>query len=156
MISFTPNKRRLATIALIAGTLTILAPVAQADTSFRGSPDAIDRALATRQLEKTGVLDARERSMLTRPTLGGLAAPPDAFERALQNRAADKTSLTIAMLDARQRALTTRPVASSAAGFDWGDFGIGAGAGIGFILVSLGLGVGVLGVRHGHGRVANP
>ncbi|MEX0850477.1 MAG: hypothetical protein WD015_03140 [Gaiellaceae bacterium] len=160
----TSSKRHLATVALIAGALTMLVPVAQADSGFKGSPDAIDRALAARQLEMTAVLDARERSMLTRPDLGSVAAPPDAFERALQNRPTGTPPLPLQHFlanDARQRSLDARHVGSvqrtvSSTGFDWDAFGVGAGAGIGFILATLALGVGVLVVRRGHGRVTNP
>lgn len=151
----TSSKRRLATAASIAGALTILVPVAQADSSFRGSPDAIDRALAAQQLEKVAAIDARERSMLTRPGLVSEAAPPDAFERALQNRATGISPDTISMLDAREQSLAARPVGAvqptvSDTAFDWADFGIGAGAGIGFMLVLGALGIGVLATRRDH------
>jgi hypothetical protein len=161
----TSNKRRLAIAALIAGALTILAPVAQADSSFRGSPDAIDRAVAAQQAKKFAAVDARERSMLTRPDLRSVAGPPDAFERALQYRPSPKLSMLelqhFLANDNRQQSLAGLPVAPvhpavSGTGFDWEDFGVGAGAGIGFILVTLALGVGVLVVRHRYGRVTNP
>jgi hypothetical protein len=161
----TSSKRRLATVALIAGALTILVPVAQADSSFRSSPDVIDRAVAAQQAEKVAAIDARERAMLTRPDLRSVAAPPDAFERALQNRPTGTPSLLAVQQflanDARQRTLEARRVglvypAVSSTGFDWNDFGVGAGAGIALMLAILGLVVGVPVGRRGHGRATNP
>ncbi len=142
--------RRLAGLVGIAGAFAVLVPVAQAGSGFNGSPDAIDRAVAAEQAKKVAAIDARERSMLTRPVLESVGTPPDAFERALITHADGVTSRTIPMLDAGL--LPTRTVESR---FNWSDFGIGAGAGIGFILIVVGLGAGVLVVRHSHGRVTN-
>jgi hypothetical protein len=149
--------KRNAVAALVAGTVLVIVPVAQADSGFTGSPDAIDRALAARQAEKFAAIDARERGLTERPTLESIGSAPDAFERALITHAGDVRSQTISMLDARERAQSTRPVASepisSSGGFDWGDFGVGAGAGIGSMLVVLGLGATFLGVRRQSGRM---
>lgn len=123
----TPSKRRLATIALIAGALTVLVPVAQADsgsqgspdvvdravaarqaeTGFLGSPDAIDRAVAAKQAQKLSAIDARERGMVERPAHHSV--PPDAFERALTTHADTVTSQTVSMLNKRERGLGERP-----------------------------------------------
>lgn len=123
----TPSKRRLATIALIAGALTVLVPVAQAEsgsqgspdvvdravaarqaeTRFLGSPDAIDRAVAAKQAQKLSAIDARERGMVERPAHHSV--PPDAFERALITHADAVTSQTVSMLNSRERGLGERP-----------------------------------------------
>jgi hypothetical protein len=166
------SKRRFTAAALTAAVLTILAPVAQAQspdaferaarsqqqsTTFVGSPDAIDRAIAAREANQLQLaLEVRERALTERPTT--TTPGPDAFERALVTHNDGLTAQTVAMLDARERALFERPIASQPSeattpGFDWSDFGIGAGAGIGLMLVLLGLSAGVLGLRRGESRV---
>jgi hypothetical protein len=151
-----------AVAALVAGAVMVIVPVAQADSGFTGSPDAIDRALAARQAETFAAIDARERGMTERPTLERIGSAPDAFERALIAHADAVRSETISMLDARERAQSTRPVASepissepisSTGSFDWSDFGVGAGAGVGSMLVVLGLGAALLGARRQSGRM---
>jgi len=163
MSATTCSKRRVALVAMVAGALTVLAPVAQADPgdafmralenrqstpSFIGSPDAIDRAVAAKEASKVAAIDARERALSERPSVGP-SHGPDAFERALISHANGLHSQTVAMLDSRERSLGTRPLpaqsaeTSASAGFDWGDFGVGAGVGIGLALL-LGLGTAAL------------
>lgn len=178
---FAPTMSRRARLALIAGVMMALVPVAQADSgSVRNHPDVIDRALAAQQAERAAALDARERAMQTRPATGpismldarerslltrpGLASighgPPDAFERALRAHEDNVIQSLTSAPDVFERTaaagsaqyLSPTPTASS---FDWSDFGIGAGVGIGFMLVIVGFGAGVLAVRNGHGRVTN-
>ena len=177
---FAPTMSRLARLALIAGAMMALVPVAQADSGSVRNPDAIDRALAAQQAERAAALDARERAMQTRPASGrismldareralltrpGLASvghrPLDAFERAVRAHEESVVQSLNSMPDVFERTAAAGPAqylspTTTAGGFDWSDFGIGAGVGIGFMLVIVGLGAGVLAVRHGHGRVAN-
>jgi len=145
---------KLGALAAVAGAVAVLAPTAGGQTGFRGSPDAIDRAVAAHQAElRSTALEARERGMIERPVVAPVG--PDAFERALITHGGE----TMAMLDSRERSLATRPPGSTAiaassasAGFDWSDFGIGAGAGIGLVLTLVGLGAGVAAMRR-NGRV---
>jgi hypothetical protein len=157
-MNLSTHKRRTAAATISAAVLTIVVPVAQAQTpdaferavqshpsesrTFLGSPDAIDRAIAAREAQrKAMVLDARERSLTERPAATTSVAP-DAFERALTTHTDALTTRTMSQLNARERALTERPTIVSPAavtvseGFDWGDFWMGAGAGIGLVLVA--------------------
>jgi hypothetical protein len=166
--------RRLAGLAGIAGAFAVLVPVAQADSGFNGSPDAIDRAVAARQAqagsgfngspdaidravaarqaEQSAAFDAREHAQLA------LAPPsPDVVERAVSAHELNSTPDLSGMPDAFERTaasgtLQYLPVSTTTSRFDWSDFGLGAGAGMGFMLL-LGLGIGVLLVRHGNGRM---
>jgi hypothetical protein len=157
MFRITLTKRHAAA-ALVAGAVSLLAPVAQADTGFRGSPDAIDRGLAAKEASKLAAIDARERGLTERSTFGGTYGP-DAFERALATHADEIESKMISMFDSRERAmvqrpLTSSPVAASEGGsLDWQDFSVGAGAGIVLMLVLLGLGAVIASNRRGHDRV---
>ena len=89
----TSGKRRLAVTALVAGALTIAAPVASADVvdravaaklsqqpTFQGSPDAIDRAVPAPSFQ--GSPDAIDRAVPA-PSFQG---SPDAIERAVVAR----------------------------------------------------------------------
>ena len=147
------------TIAIV-GALAVAAPVAQAappdaferavgnhqaEYTFVGHPDAIDRALATREFERLAAIDARERALSERPAATP-AVGPDAFERALVTHSDALVAETAAMLDARERSLETRPTSptpiATPGEFGWSEFGVGAGAGAGlaFVLLVLGLG----------------
>ncbi|OFW71827.1 MAG: hypothetical protein A2Y55_12470 [Actinobacteria bacterium RBG_16_68_12] len=177
---FAPTTSRLARLALIAGAMLALAPVAQADSGFVRNPDAIDRALVTQQAERAAALDARERAMqtrlasdpismldareralLTRPGLASIGRrTPDAFERALRAHEENVSQSLTSMPDVLERTAAAGPAqylppTTTASGFDWSDFGIGAGVGIGFMLVIVGLGAGVLVVRNGRVRVTS-
>jgi len=175
---FAPTMSRLARLALIAGAMMALVPVAQADSGFVRTPDAIDRALAAQQAERAAALDARERAMqtrlssdpismldareralLTRPGLASIGTP-DAFERALRAHEENVSQSLTSMPDVLERTAAAGPAqylppTTTASGFDWSDFGIGAGVGIGFMLVIVGLGAGVLAVRNGRVRVTS-
>jgi hypothetical protein len=155
--------KRVALIGMVAGALTVLAPVAQAAPpdaleravanresapSFIGSPDALDRAVAANERSKLASIDARERALTERPSIGP-SYGPDAVERALATRANEIDSRTVSMLDSRERALVERPLAASPTavsdrGFDWGNFGFGAGVGVGIMLL---VGLGTVAVR---------
>ena len=156
---FAPTMSRLARLALIAGALMVLVPVAQADSGSVRSPDAIDRALAAQQAERAAALDARERALLTRPGLASIGTP-DAFERALRAHEESAIQSLTSMPDVLERTAAAGPAqylppTTTASGFDWSDFGIGASVGIGFMLVIVGLGAGVLAVRNGRVRVTS-
>jgi hypothetical protein len=151
--------RRLAGLAGIAGAM-VLVPVAQADSGFNGSPDAIDRAVAARQAELgssfQGSPDAIDRAVATRQS--ERAAAFDAREHA-------QLALSPASRDVVERAVTAHernatpnltamlPEATTSNGFDWNDFGIGAGVGIGLML--LGLGASVWITRQGEREVSS-
>jgi len=156
---FAPTMSRLARLALIAGAVMVLVPVAQADSGSVRSPDAIDRALAAQQAERAAALDARERALLTRPGLASIGTP-DAFERALRAHEESAIQSLTSMPDVLERTAAAGPAqylppTTTASGFDWSDFGIGASVGIGFMLVIVGLGAGVLAVRNGRVRVTS-
>ena len=175
---FAPTMSRLARLALIAGAVMVLVPVAQADSGSVRSPDAIDRALAAQQAERAAALDARERAMqtrlasdpismldareralLTRPGLASIGTP-DAFERALRAHEESAVQGLTSTPDVLERTAAAGPAqylppTTTASGFDWSDFGIGAGVGIGFMLVIVGLGSGVLAVRNSRVRVTS-
>ena len=158
--------RRLAIAAAVVGAMTVLVPVAQAQSpdAFMRSvntqnaqaqePDAFMRAVNAQQTDKLAAIDARERALTERPGVAP-AIGPDALERALLTHTDTMTTKTAAMLDARERSLASRPVGSIQqpvvdSGFDWGEFG--AGAGIGSVLALL-LGAGIVGIRRSHSRV---
>ncbi len=174
MSATTFSKRRVALIGMVAGALTVLVPVGQADPgdafmralenrqtapSFIGSPDAIDRALAAKERSKVAAIDARERGLTERTSIGTTHGP-DAFERAVSRRSDGTHPRPAHLIDGRVGVLVERPpsaspVAAGDGGFDWSDFGLGAGTGMGFVLVALGIGIGVLAVRRGQGRLTN-
>ena len=54
----THTKRRVATLAVIAGAMTALAPIGQAGSGSPGSPDAIPCARA-QQAKTVAAIDAR-------------------------------------------------------------------------------------------------
>ena len=169
--------RRLAGLAGIAGAFAVLVPVAQADSgfngspdaidravaarhsqigsSFQGSPDAIDRAVAARQSEQVAAFDAREHAQpaLTSPS-------PDVVERAVIAHELNALPDLGAMPDVLERTAgsgqlqyLSQPTISN--GFDWNDFGIGAGAGIGLMLLLVGLGAGAWTMRQGGRQVSS-
>jgi hypothetical protein len=154
-------------ITLIAAIAALtLVPTALADTGFRGSPDAIDRAVAARQAELRsgfeGSPDAIDRAVAARraqlaadfdrrehPQLE-LGTSPDVVDRAVtvhRNAMPDLSSMPdVLERTAAAGQLQYQPATVTGSGFDWGDFGMGAGAGIGLLLL-LGIPVGVLVVR---------
>jgi hypothetical protein len=161
-MSATTFSKRVALIGMVAGALTVLAPVAQAAPpdaleravanresapSFNGSPDVVDRAVAANERSKVASIDARERALTERPSTSS-SYGPDAVERALTTRANEIESRTVSMLDSRERALGERPLTASPTfsdgGFDWGNFGFGAGVGVGIMLL---VGLGAVAVR---------
>jgi hypothetical protein len=166
--------RRIVSLAVVLGSVAVLAPVAQADAGFQGSPDAIDRAVAARQAELAGsfngspdaidravvatraaqdaAFDTREHAALRLPPAGVTSS--DVIERAVRAHEREAIVDLSGMPDVVERAaaageLTFRSETTSAGGFDWRDFGIGAGAGVG-VMALLGLGVGLLIGRHGN------
>jgi hypothetical protein len=160
-MSATTFSRRVVLVSIVAGAL--MAPVAQADPggaferalanrepapSFNGSPDAFDRAVAAKERSTMASIDARERALTERPSIGP-SYGPDAIERALTTRANEIDSRTASILDSRERALVERPLtalptAASGGGFDWGNFGFGAGLGVGIMLL---VGLGTVALR---------
>ncbi len=176
MFGSTHTIRRLAGLAVVAGALVALIPVAQADSGFQGSPDAIDRAVAARQAELgssfNGGPDAVDRAVATKQAqeiaafdarehaqLALTPPAPDVLERAALaqqlntmpdlSRMPDVVERTVA---AGQLQYLTQPTSN---GFDWNDFGIGAGAGIGLMLLLLGTGASVWIIRQGEREVSS-
>lgn len=170
MFGSTHTSRRLAGLAVVAGAFAALVPVAQADSGFQGPPDAIDRAVATRQAELgsnfNGSPDAVDRAVATRRSeeaaafdarehaqLALTSPAPDVIERvalAQQQHTMPEAGRTTVS------ALVQSPAqATHSNGFEWSDFGIGAGAGIGLMLLLLGLGVGAGTTRHGERQVSS-
>ncbi len=169
MFDSTHNFRRLAGLAAVAGAFCALAPIAQAgsgfkgspdaidravaarqaqlDSSFQGSPDAVDRAVAARQVEQTAAFDAREHAQLSLSP-----AASDVVERAVTARQLGSTPDLSVMPDVVERTaaagtLQYQTQDASTSRFDWSDFGIGAGAGIGAMVLLIVLGVGLLNLR---------
>jgi hypothetical protein len=153
---FVSTIRRVVGIAVVTGTFAALVPVAAADSGFQGSPDAIDRAAASRLAADTsfqGNPDAIERAVAARQSQTpfdrsafaierardarqSLTYPPDAFERALVTNSNDRAkSLAAPVVDSTE--------ISSSGGVDWSDFGLGAG----LVLALLGLGAGIVAIR---------
>ncbi len=170
MFGSTNTSRRLAGLAVVAAAFAALIPVAQADSGFQGPPDAIDRAVATRQAELgstfNGSPDAVDRAVGTRQSeeaaafdarehaqLALTSPAPDVIERvalAQQQHTLPETGRTTAS------ALVQSPTqAATSNGFDWSDFGIGAGSGIGLMLLLLGIGAGVWTMRQGERQVSS-
>jgi hypothetical protein len=105
MQAFTNSKRIVVSTALVAGALTVAAPVAAAQSSspdvveravesklaeqhpFQASPDAIDRAVAARQTTLAtsfrGSPDAIERAVAAARSLPTFQGSPDAIDRHL-------------------------------------------------------------------------
>ena len=174
MFGSTHTIRRLAGLAVVAGAFAALIPVAQADSGFQGSPDAIDRAIAAKQagIGFNGSPDALDRALAAQQVQEAAAfgarehaqlvlAPVsrDVFERTVDAQRLN-TSGPSAMPDVLDRTVAAgqlqylaQPTTSN--GFDWNDFGIGAGAGIGLMLVLLGLGVGAWTMRQSQRQVSS-
>jgi hypothetical protein len=168
--------RRLAGLAGIAGAM-VLVPVAQANSGFNGSPDAIDRAIAARQAELgssfQGSPDAIDRAVATRQSEQAAAfdarehaqlalspASRDVVERTVRAHQLNFTPDLSGMPDVVERTVAagqlqylSQPTTSS--GFDWNEFGIGAGAGIGLMLLLLGVGASVWITRQGEREVSS-
>jgi len=136
MFGSTNTSRRLAGLAVVAAAFAALIPVAQADSGFQGPPDAIDRAVATRQAELgstfNGSPDAVDRAVGTRQSeeaaafdarehaqLALTSPAPDVIERvalAQQQHTLPETGRTTAS------ALVQSPTqAATSNGFDWSD-----------------------------------
>ncbi len=177
MFGSTHTIRRLAGLTVVAGAFAALAPIAQADSgfngspdaidravaarqsqigsSFQGSPDAIDRAVAMRQAEQAAAFDAREHAQLALSP-----ASPDVVDRAVIAHELNAMPDLSGMPDVLERTVAagqlqylSQPTTSS--GFDWNEFGIGAGAGIGLMLLLLGIGAGVWITRQGEREVSS-
>jgi hypothetical protein len=124
-------------------------------SSFQGSPDAIDRAVAMRQAEQAAAFDAREHAQLALSP-----ASPDVVERAVIAHELNATPDLSGMPDVLERTVAAGqlqylPQATTSNRFDWNDFGIGAGAGIGLMLLLLGIGAGVWTMRQGQRQVSS-
>jgi hypothetical protein len=145
-MNFFTHTKRVATLAVIAGAVAAVVPVAQAGSGFNGSPDAVDRAVAAHQAQVgstfNGSPDAIDRAVAVRQAQieSNFNASPDAIDRALRS---DGLAAAGAI---------EYPAATTKSGFDWSDFGIGAGAGIGVMLLLGGLGAGLL-TRRGREQV---
>jgi hypothetical protein len=168
--------RRLTGVAVVVSAFAVLVPLAQADTGFNGSPDAIDRAVASRQAQLGGAFDgspdaidravasrqaqamadydAREHAQLRLPS-----PAPDVVERAVLSRQLNGTPDLSGMPDVFERTVAagslqySTPTATTGDGFDWSDFGAGAGAGV--LTMLLGIGAVLLVLRGEQGRVTN-
>jgi hypothetical protein len=157
--------------AVFAAALAAFVPAALADdwgadrlsqTTFVGSPDAADRAVAAEQRHRANMLDARERSSIAgRDEVGmpmlearerafgakrevqlGSTPYPDVFERAVAARVGSGSTLDRFVANDRSHHVqpTSQPVSVSAPGsgdeIQWPQIGIGFGVGI---AVALGL-----------------
>jgi hypothetical protein len=147
MTTSTHTKRRLVTLAAIAGAMSMFAPIANGSDIVR-SPDAIDRAVKAQQAEIYANVDAREHPVLSAPRTS--TPSPDVVERAVRAHQEQLASELSSMPDVVERTAAAGPEpyysqsTSAGNGFDWSDFIIGAGVGIGSMLVLVGLGSAIL------------
>jgi hypothetical protein len=162
----TPRISLIATVLVAA--LAVFVPAAlgdgwgadrQSQTTFVGSPDRADRAIAAEQRNRARMLDARERATtagrdeLSMPVLeareqafgakrevqlvsGGY---PDVFERAVAARVTGGTGIDYVAGDDRFRIEPTSPpttvsVTRSGGEIEWPQIGIGFGVGIALAL----------------------
>jgi len=174
MFGSTHTIRRLAGLAVVACAFGALVPVAQADSGFQGSPDAIDRAVAAKQTEIgfNGSPDAPDRALAAQQVqetaafavrehaqLALTPVSPDVFERTVDAKRLNASGLS-AMPDVLDRTVAAgelqylaQPTTTN--GFDWNDFGMGAGAGIALMLLLVGLGASVWTMRQSQRRVSS-
>jgi len=152
--------------AVFAAALAVSVPAAfgdswgddrQSQTTFVGSPDLVDRAVAAEERRVAAMLDARERAHsagsdeLSTPMLDARenafgaklqvqlsnGISPDAFERAVQARGS--TVDRVVANDNRSRVVPTNdpvPVEVTGSGreIEWPQIGIGLGIGIALML----------------------
>jgi hypothetical protein len=147
--------KAIALIATIAGATMLLIPVAQAQSGFDGSPDAVDRAVAAKQAQDAAAFDAREHAQLAIQT-----PMPDVVERTVRAHQLSTGPDLSGMPDVLTRTaaagqLQYSQTPTSTSGFDWQDFGLGAGAGGGIVLLLGGLGIGLWLGRHGQRQVSS-
>jgi hypothetical protein len=64
MFGSTPIIRRLAGLAVAAGAVVALVPVAQAGSGFQGEHDAVDPVAALQRAQQSGTFDGRETARL--------------------------------------------------------------------------------------------
>jgi len=161
----TPRISLIATVFVAA--LAVFVPAALGDdwgadrmsqTTFVGSPDAADRAIAAEQRHRASMLDARERSAtagrdeLSMPMLEArerafgtkrevqlVSTPqPDVFERAVATHGTGGSGIDYVAGDDRFRIEHTSPPTVFATGsgneIEWPQVGIGFGIGIALAL----------------------
>jgi hypothetical protein len=153
--------RRLATLAVIAGTVTVLVPVAQAGYGPNRIADSVDTARAAQQRGGSDlssqqgyginrVADSVDTALAAQARGGsGQSSMPDLVDRAVvahQQEIASQSSPP----DVLERTAAAGPgqyyfePTTTGSGFDWGDFGLGTGVGIGLMLLLGGLGAGLV------------
>ena len=170
--------KRLATLAVIAGAMTIIVPVAHAASDPNRVADSVDAARAATQrptssyglfraiesrvsdsVETAQIAQRKAEAELLSQAGYGVNRVADSVEtaRAAQPRPTSSFGLfhwlESQAVPAVERPLSPQPTIESG-GFDWRDFGLGAGTGVGLMLLLGGLGAGVARRTRGHVRTA--
>ena len=150
--------KRFTALVVVAGALTVLAPVAQAEPILsiteRTAPkttqwqsgygvdrvsDSVEAARAAQLRDATPMPDVVDRAVVAHQQEIALPSfPPDVIERTAASGPGQ---------------YYFQP--SESPGFDWSDFGMGLGAGVGLMLVLGGLAIGVAFSRRSHGEVVS-
>jgi hypothetical protein len=148
--------KRVTSLVVIAGALTVLAPVAQAEPILsineRTAPkttqwqsgygvdrvsDSVEAARAAQLRDATAMPDVVDRAVVAhQQEIAQQSFPPDVIERTAASG---------------PEQYYFQP--SESPGVDWSDFGMGLGAGVGLMVVLGGLGIGVALSRRSHGQV---
>jgi hypothetical protein len=150
--------RRLAILAVVAGAMTVLVPVAQAGYDPNRVADSVDTARAAQQggsldlssQQGYGIYRVADSVDTARAAqASGVSSMPDVVDRAVVAHNLEIASQS-SPPDVLERTAAAGPgqyffqPTTSESGFDWGDFGLGTGLGIGLMLLLGGLGVGVM------------